>query len=193
MNISLYGKKYIWHDGKNGKPPNNWLAAFGGNAWEWDEGTQQFYYHAFLVEQPDLNWINPKVREAVLKEFEYWLDKGIDGIAKYLVGNNETIKAAFQVKGGKVQSKDTDALLGSMDKHHCELGVFLTIQEPTKPMIETAAASGFAEVPGFKYPRLQILTLAEFFLGKQLKLPQTNITFETAKLKGKGMRQADLL
>ena len=70
---------YIWHDGKNGKPPNNWLAAFGGNAWEWDEKTKQFYYHAFLVEQPDLNWMNPEVRKAVLKEFEYWLDKGIDG------------------------------------------------------------------------------------------------------------------
>jgi alpha-glucosidase len=70
---------YIWHDGKNGKPPNNWLAAFGGKGWEWDEKTQQFYYHAFLKEQPDLNWMNPKVRDAVLKEFSYWLDKGIDG------------------------------------------------------------------------------------------------------------------
>jgi site-specific DNA-methyltransferase (adenine-specific) len=120
-------------------------------------------------------------------------DKGIDGIAKYLVGNNETIKAAFQVKGGKIQSKDTDALLGAMDKHHCELGIFLSIQEPTKPMLEAAASAGFAEVPGFRYPRLQILTLAEFFSGKQLKLPQTNITFETAKLKGKGMRQSELL
>jgi site-specific DNA-methyltransferase (adenine-specific) len=120
-------------------------------------------------------------------------DKGIDGIAKYLVGNNETIKAAFQVKGGKVQSKDTDALLGAMDKHHCGLGVFLSIQEPTKPITEAAASAGFAEVPGFRYPRLQILTLTEFFSGKQLKLPQSNITFETAKLKGKGMRQAELL
>jgi len=120
-------------------------------------------------------------------------DKGIDGIAKYLIGNNETIKAAFQVKGGKVQSKDTDALIGAMDKHHCKLCVFLSISEPTKPMLEAAAAAGFAEVPGFKYPRLQILTLAEFFSGKQVKLPQTNITFERAKLKGKGMRQTDLL
>ena len=60
-------------------PPNNWLSVFGGTAWEWDENTSQFYYHAFLKEQPDLNWRNPEVREAMYDVMRFWLDKGIDG------------------------------------------------------------------------------------------------------------------
>src|SRR5207237_9529979 len=54
---------YIWRNAKaDGGPPNNWLSHFGGNAWEWDEATGQYYYHAFLKEQPDLNWRHPDVR-----------------------------------------------------------------------------------------------------------------------------------
>ncbi len=122
-------------------------------------------------------------------------DRGVDGIAKYLIDNNSnTIKAAFQVKGGKVQSKDIDALLGAMVKHKCELGVFLTIKEPTKPMLETIATSGIIETPGYKFPKLQLLTLSEFFSDRRLKLPQNNITFDTAKFKGKNtMEQTEFM
>jgi alpha-glucosidase len=70
---------YVWHDGKNGKPPNNWLAAFGGGAWEWDQHTGQYYLHSFLKEQPDLNWRNPEVLEAIREEMRYWLEMGVDG------------------------------------------------------------------------------------------------------------------
>ncbi|MEI6949562.1 alpha-amylase family glycosyl hydrolase [Paraflavisolibacter sp. H34] len=71
---------YIWKDPKpNGSLPNNWLSVFGGPAWEWDERTGQYYYHAFLKEQPDLNWRNPEVQEAMLGVMRYWLDKGVDG------------------------------------------------------------------------------------------------------------------
>ena len=71
---------YLWEDAtEDGKPPNNWLAMFGGTAWEWDELTQQYYYHAFLKEQPDLNWRNPEVREAMYNVMRFWLDKGVDG------------------------------------------------------------------------------------------------------------------
>jgi alpha-glucosidase len=71
---------YLWHDGKaDGSPPNNWLSVFGGSAWEWDPATEQFYYHAFLKEQPDLNWRNPAVREAIYAAMRFWLDKGVDG------------------------------------------------------------------------------------------------------------------
>jgi site-specific DNA-methyltransferase (adenine-specific) len=114
-------------------------------------------------------------------------------VAKYLIDKDDnTVKAAFQVKGGKVQSKDTDALLGAMNKHKCELGIFLTIRPPTKPMLETIAKSGFISTPGFKYPVLQVATLEDYFKGCRLKLPPTNITFESAKLKGKGMKQMNL-
>lgn len=71
---------YIWHDAKaGGTPPNNWLSVFGGSAWEWDATTGQYYYHAFLKEQPDLNWRNPDVQEAMLQVMRFWLDRGVDG------------------------------------------------------------------------------------------------------------------
>ncbi|HEX3035493.1 MAG TPA: alpha-amylase family glycosyl hydrolase [Thermodesulfobacteriota bacterium] len=71
---------YIWHDpAPDGGPPNNWLAAFGGSAWERDEKTGQYYYHAYLKEQPDLNWRNPEVQEAMFNVMRFWLDKGVDG------------------------------------------------------------------------------------------------------------------
>lgn len=71
---------YIWADpGTNGGPPNNWLSAFGGPAWKYDEKTGQYFMHTFLSEQPDLNWHNPEVREAMLDILRFWLDKGVDG------------------------------------------------------------------------------------------------------------------
>jgi len=71
---------YIWKDAREGGgEPNNWMAAFGGTAWEWDADTEQYYYHAFLKEQPDLNWRNPEVQEAMLNMMRFWLDKGVDG------------------------------------------------------------------------------------------------------------------
>jgi alpha-glucosidase len=71
---------YIWKDpGQNGGYPNNWLSSFGGSAWEWDEKTKQFYYHAFDKAQPDLNWRNPEVQRAIFGVMRYWLDKGVDG------------------------------------------------------------------------------------------------------------------
>ena len=71
---------YIWRDGKaDGSPPNNWISDFGGPAWEWDEATGQYYSHAFLKEQPDLNWRNPAVVEAMLAAMRFWFDRGVDG------------------------------------------------------------------------------------------------------------------
>jgi alpha-glucosidase len=71
---------YIWRDGKpDGSPPNNWRSNFGGSAWTLDEATGQYFYHAFLREQPDLNWRNPAVREAMHNVLRFWLDRGVDG------------------------------------------------------------------------------------------------------------------
>ena len=71
---------YIWRDpGAGGGPPNNWLSCFGGSAWEYDAPTEQYYYHAFLREQPDLNWRNPEVVEAMLNVLRFWLERGVDG------------------------------------------------------------------------------------------------------------------
>jgi alpha-glucosidase len=71
---------YIWRDpAPGGGPPNNWLSVFGGSAWEWDEQTGQYYMHSFAVQQPELNWRNPKVEAAVFDAMRFWLDKGVDG------------------------------------------------------------------------------------------------------------------
>ena len=71
---------YIWRDpAGDGGPPNNWLSEFGGSAWQYDAATAQFYYHAFLPQQPDLNWRNPAVRHAIHEVMRFWLRKGVDG------------------------------------------------------------------------------------------------------------------
>ena len=71
---------YIWRNpNSNGGEPNNWLSNFGGSAWEFDEHTGQYYYHAFLKQQPDLNWRNPEVQDAMLDVLRFWLDRGVDG------------------------------------------------------------------------------------------------------------------
>lgn len=71
---------YTWRDARaDGSPPNNWLSIFGGSAWQWHEGRQQYYLHTFLKEQPDLNWDNPAVRAEMQKVLRFWLDLGVDG------------------------------------------------------------------------------------------------------------------
>jgi alpha-glucosidase len=71
---------YIWRDpAPDGGPPNNWVSNFGGSAWEYDEASGQYYHHAFLREQPDLNWRNPELRAAMADALRFWLDKGVDG------------------------------------------------------------------------------------------------------------------
>ncbi len=71
---------YIWRDpAPDGGPPNNWISDFGGSAWEWDAASGQYYYHAFLKEQPDLNWRNHAVRQAMYGVLRFWFARGVDG------------------------------------------------------------------------------------------------------------------
>ena len=71
---------YVWADARpDGSPPNNWFSIFGGSAWQWDAATGQYYLHSFLTEQPDLNWHNLEVREAMLDAMRFWLARGVDG------------------------------------------------------------------------------------------------------------------
>ncbi|KAJ5094302.1 hypothetical protein N7456_010163 [Penicillium angulare] len=76
---------YIWRPAKydkdgNRQPPDNWRSCFGGSAWEWDEGTEEYFLHLFCPEQPDLNWENPDTRTAIYESaMEFWLRRGVDG------------------------------------------------------------------------------------------------------------------
>ena len=71
---------YVWADPQpDGSPPNNWLSVFGGSAWEWDTRRRQYYFHNFLPSQPDLNFHNPEVQEALLDVMRFWCERGVDG------------------------------------------------------------------------------------------------------------------
>ncbi|HSK67471.1 MAG TPA: alpha-amylase family glycosyl hydrolase [Anaerolineales bacterium] len=78
---------YIWRDpAPDGGPPNNWLSHFGGPAWTFDEKTGQYYLHQFVKQQPDLNYRNPDVVEAMLNNMRFWLDRGVDGFRVDVIG-----------------------------------------------------------------------------------------------------------
>ncbi len=84
---------YLWRDPPpTGGLPNNWTAIFGGPAWEWDVLTEQYYLHSFLKEQPDLNWRNPEVQEAMIAQMRFWLERGVDGFRLDVI--NHVIKDA---------------------------------------------------------------------------------------------------
>jgi glycosidase len=71
---------YVFRDPKpDGSPPNNWVAAFGGSAWTFDEATGQYYLHSFLPQQPDVNWRNPELKAAMFDVLRFWLESGVDG------------------------------------------------------------------------------------------------------------------
>jgi alpha-glucosidase len=80
---------YVWRDA-----PNNWLAAFGGRAWTYDDPTAQWYLHLFLPQQPDLDWGNPAVEAAMHDVLRFWLDRGVDGFRAdvvHLIGKDPTL------------------------------------------------------------------------------------------------------
>ena len=77
---------YIWKEGCGNRPPNNWYSWFGGSAWELDPLTGQYYYHFFFKEQPDLNWRNPEVRQAMFAAMRFWMEMGVDGFRLDAIG-----------------------------------------------------------------------------------------------------------
>ncbi len=77
---SKYRDWYIWKNGKGpSQPPNNWLSTFGGSAWQFDGKTSQYYYHFFYPQQPDLNWRNPAVKDAMFDVTRWWYKRGVAG------------------------------------------------------------------------------------------------------------------
>jgi alpha-glucosidase len=77
---------YVWRDGVDGGPPNNWCAAFDNTAWTHDPTTDQWYYHFFFAQQPDLNWRNPEVKDAMFDAVRFWLELGVDGFRLDAIG-----------------------------------------------------------------------------------------------------------
>ena len=107
---------YVWADPKSdGSPPNNWPSVFGGRAWEWNPSRRQYYFHNFLAEQPDLNFHNPAVQDAVLDVMRFWLERGVDGFRLDTVNYYLPRHAAAQQSAGAPQ--EAPALRGQSLRH----------------------------------------------------------------------------
>ena len=91
---------YIWKKGKNGRPPNDWNSPFGGSAWEYDPPSGEYYYHFFFKEQPDLNWENLQVQQAMWEVVRFWLNLGVDGFRLDALGT------IFEVEDWRDHSQD---------------------------------------------------------------------------------------
>lgn len=93
-----YREFYHWLPATPDCPPNNWISFFGGSTWTYDEITQEAYFHVFAKEQPDLNWHNPKVREAIYEMVRWWLEQGIDGFRLDAISHIEKAPWDFKIK-----------------------------------------------------------------------------------------------
>lgn len=96
-----YRDYYIWREEKNGAEPNNWGSAFGGSAWKYDETTDMYFLHLFSQKQPDLNWENEKVRDAVFDMMNWWCEKGIDGFRMDVISMISKVQSLPDGKAGK--------------------------------------------------------------------------------------------
>lgn len=109
-----YRNYYIWREGKNGQPPNDWPSTFGGSAWTYNEATGDYYLHLFTPQQADLNWEYEPLRRSLYKVMRFWLDKGIDGFRMDVIsyiskkpgfpprGNDKEALTDFYANGPKV-------------------------------------------------------------------------------------------
>ncbi len=109
---------YIWKDAKaDGSRPNNWGSMFGGTAWTWDEATQQYYFHQFAPEQPDLNWRNPDVRAAMHDVLRFWMNRGVDGFRMdvvYIIWKHPDMPDQPLIEGAT--GRNTDDIFGQQEQ-----------------------------------------------------------------------------
>ncbi|GGC75866.1 alpha-glucosidase [Thalassobacillus devorans] len=126
-----YRDYYIWHPGKEGKEPNNWGSIFGGSAWEYDEGTGEYYLHVFSRKQPDLNWENEKVRQELYHMINWWLDKGIDGFRVDAISH---IKKAAGFPD--VPNPNKEKFPSSLDGHLNKEGIHEFLEEMNEQTLE---------------------------------------------------------
>ncbi|EUN39032.1 glycoside hydrolase family 13 protein [Staphylococcus aureus] len=114
---------YIWQDPKpDGSEPNNWESIFNGSTWEYDANTEQYYFHLFSKKQPDLNWDNPEVRDAVFEMMNWWFDKGIDG---FRVDAITHIKKTFEAGDLPVPEGKTYAPAFDVDMNQPDIQTWL--------------------------------------------------------------------
>ncbi|MDJ1154903.1 alpha-glucosidase [Macrococcus caseolyticus] len=121
---SEYRDWYIWQDSKEGKEPNNWASIFEGSAWELDPVSNQYYFHTFSRNQPDLNWDNQKMRQSIYNMINWWLDKGIDGFRVDAISH---IKKSFDK--GDIDNPDNLDYVPSFTRHMNQPGIQKYLEE----------------------------------------------------------------
>lgn len=144
---------YVWVDAKpDGTPPNNWLSTFGGSAWTWEPQRQQYYLHNFLTSQPDLNWYNPAVVDAILDTARFWLDMGVDGFRLDVV-NFFTYDRSL--KDNPLRSPDTPRPAGASanDPFFSQINLYnfcqpdtLDLLKPIRDLMDGYGATTLAEI-----------------------------------------------
>ncbi|MDP1750721.1 MAG: DNA methyltransferase, partial [Reyranella sp.] len=116
-------------------------------------------------------WITATIGAQPYKSGKKGMDRGIDGYLHFRDGDNKPQFAIVSVKGGGIKSGDVRDLKGTMDREKAAMGLFLTLNEPTREMVKEAASAGMYETGGQKMPRLQILTAADILEGKRPQAP----------------------
>ncbi|MBW3113058.1 MULTISPECIES: glycoside hydrolase family 13 protein [Bacillaceae] len=147
---------YIWRDAKKGKEPNNWESIFGGSAWEYDEETDQYFLHVFSTKQPDLNWENEEVREALYDTVNWWLDKGIDGFRIDAISHIKKRPGLPDMPNPKQEK-----YVSSFDMHMNQKGIHTFLQEFKDRTYANYDVMSVGEANGVKADE------AELWVGKE--------------------------
>lgn len=147
---------YIWRDGVKGKEPNNWESIFGGSAWQYDEETDQYFLHVFSTKQPDLNWENEEVREALYDTVNWWLDKGIDGFRIDAISHIKKRAGLPDMPNPKKEK-----YVSSFDMHMNQKGIHTFLQEFKDRTYANYDVMSVGEANGVKADE------AELWVGKE--------------------------
>jgi alpha-glucosidase len=147
---------YIWRDGVKGKEPNNWESIFGGSAWQYDEETDQYFLHVFSTKQPDLNWENEEVREALYDTVNWWLDKGIDGFRIDAISHIKKRAGLPDMLNPKKEK-----YVSSFDMHMNQKGIHTFLQEFKDRTYANYDVMSVGEANGVKADE------AELWVGKE--------------------------
>ncbi|MGG3915558.1 glycoside hydrolase family 13 protein [Rossellomorea vietnamensis] len=147
---------YIWRDGVKGKEPNNWESIFGGSAWQYDEETDQYFLHVFSTKQPDLNWENEEVREALYDTVNWWLDKGIDGFRIDAISHIKKRTGLPDMPNPKKEK-----YVSSFDMHMNQKGIHTFLQEFKDRTYANYDVMSVGEANGVKADE------AELWVGKE--------------------------
>ncbi|UXH44350.1 alpha-glucosidase [Rossellomorea vietnamensis] len=147
---------YIWRDGVKGKEPNNWESIFGGSAWQYDKETDQYFLHVFSTKQPDLNWENEEVREALYDTVNWWLDKGIDGFRIDAISHIKKRAGLPDMPNPKKEK-----YVSSFDMHMNQKGIHAFLQEFKDRTYANYDVMSVGEANGVKADE------AELWVGKE--------------------------